>query len=384
MKTLEEISFFPDLEDESNISMSLYTQRLAESIKKMSPKLKINLYKPIAFKCPDIISHVVDRIPYLRFYNKELFLSRNIIYPLMARRYQAQINHIISHNNANLVSIFEPSKTIVTCHDLQPIVAYAGSSVKPKWLKWFERRVQGMQKAARVIAISQNTKRDILKYTNVHEENIEVIYNAVDKSFKPIRDSKVLEDTKKKYGLYKISGNMLLNVGSNQRRKNIEGILHTLKIVRNKGYDVALAHVGQMLNSQQVQVVHDLGLSGKVHDLGHVSTDDLVFLYNLSDMLIFPSFYEGFGWPIVEAFACGTPVITSNTSSMPEIAGDASLIVDPSNPKDISNAIMRILTDKDLRENLTSKGLKRAKYFRWETHAEQVLNVYEEVLLGDV
>ena len=376
---IEGIVLYPDLEDECNISMKLYAERLARGLRSILPKTSVEVFSPRRIGFPMFIHPLVDRIPYVRFYNKEQFISRNIVYPMSVRKKSGIIHHVLGHNNANLVPRLDPERTVVTCHDLQPIVAYIGTEIKPKWLTYFERRARGMEGAARVIAISESTKRDIMRFTNVSEDRIRVIYNAVDSCFRVIEDREYLERVKRKYGLGDRSGKIVLNVGSNQRRKNIHGAVRAIAIAGNLYPDITFVHVGQKLNQEQESLVGELGLNANCIDTGRVSQEDLVALYNIADLLLFPSFYEGFGWPIVEAFACGTPVITSNTSSMPEVAGDAAILIDPDNLSEIADAVIAIFGDENLQYWLEGRGMERVKEFGWEKYAQQLLGVYRDV-----
>lgn len=378
---LKEVNFFNSSKNDTNLSMSIYAKKLLTYINTNRPGIRVEVYSPLTFKYPAFISRAVDRIPLLRFYGRELFVSCYFIYPFTAKRRQAQLNHILDHSVGHLIYSLDPKRTVITCHDLQPIAALGVRyPKKPKWLRWFERSIKGLDKAARVIVVSNSTKSDVLKYTRVRQENIRVIYNGVDACFRVIDSQILVRKVREKYGLGEIKGEIILNVGSCQRRKNIEGVLQALKTMRDKGHDFVFVHVGQNMHMSQRQLVYDLGLSDIVYDLGYLPVDDLVLLYNTSSVLLFPSFYEGFGWPIVEAFSCGIPVVTSNISSMPEIADDAALLVDPENPVAIAGAALNILTNANLRIGLIEKGLKRVKDFSWEKNARDLLKVYDEVL----
>ncbi|MFA4874440.1 MAG: glycosyltransferase family 1 protein [bacterium] len=381
--TISTVALFPDFDEGFNLSMMLYANRLIEGLAAFYPALDVKLYKPRKTEFPDLFKPLLAKIPYVRFYSRELFISRNITYPYLARRHQRQINHILGHNNANLAYHLDGARTVVTCHDLQPIVAYADAPVRPKWLKWFERRIGGMARAARVIAISESTKKDILKYTDVVEEKISVVYQGVDNCFKPIRDEKLLDDIANKYGIDRRSRRIILNVANNQQRKNHEGILKAVRVLRDRNPDILLLHVGDTLHSGQMELAKALGLADILQDVGQVSQEDLVSLYNLADVLLFPSFYEGCGWPILEAHACGTPVITSRTSSMPEMAGDAALIVDPYDIRDIANATAEVLINDHLRKSLIERGLQQVKKYSWENHVNGVISVYDDILSGE-
>jgi glycosyltransferase involved in cell wall biosynthesis len=151
--------------------------------------------------------------------------------------------------------------------------------------------------------------------------------------------------------------------------KNKERLPHKLVIAGKKGW----------LYREIFKTVDTLGLAGDVKFTGHVPWEDLPFLYNLAEIFVYPSFYEGFGLPPVESMACGCPVITSNTSSLPEVVGDAGILIDPRDKEGLSKAIHETITDDDLRRRMRTKGLQRAKRFSWERCARETLKVYEEV-----
>jgi len=376
----EGVKIFQDIETPSNISMSLYAKRLSEGLKNVVPTMEVSVFEPKAVRYPRMIANMIRRVPLARFYGDEVFISRHILYPLMARYSQGRINHVVG-DTANIIPFIDRNRTVVTCHDIQliadPSTTYAANH---KGYRWYVLRKKVMKNAAMVIAISEYTKRDIMKHLDVPEDRIRVVYNAVDPCFREIKDRHELDQLKKTFGLGGNCGRILLSVGINWAHKNIEGIIHALKYVRNRYGDVILVRVGEVFNQSQVKLMRDLGLESAVYQLGRVAPEDLVSLYNLADVTLFPSFYEGFGWPIVESFACGTPVVTSTTSSMPEVAGDAAILVDPKRPEEVGRAAVDILQNADMRNRLIEKGFERAKLFSMEKQAHDTLKVYEEVL----
>jgi glycosyltransferase involved in cell wall biosynthesis len=173
----------------------------------------------------------------------------------------------------------------------------------------------------------------------------------------------------------------LLNVGSTHQRKNIFTVLRVLKTLKEKGLPVCLWRTGSDFTKAQIAFIQEHDLESDIYDLGSPDKARLIQIYNAADVLLAPSLYEGFGLTIVEAMACGVPVITSNVSSLPEVAGDAAILVDPSNVEAIIEAIFKTKQDPSYRDQLIEKGLVRAKFFSWLKTAEQVAQVYENVLL---
>ncbi|MFC1755619.1 glycosyltransferase family 4 protein, partial [Thermoproteota archaeon] len=236
--------------------------------------------------------------------------------------------------------------------------------------------------ADRIIADSQNTKNDILKYYGADEEKIKVVHLAPDKVYKPIQEKELLDKVRAKYNLI---SNTIFSIGIIEPRKNIANLLEAFKILKESyGLDYKLAIAGSkgkngdLPYNEVFHKVKELGLEKDVIFLGFVPREDVPLLYNIADLFAFPSLYEGFGLPVLEAMACGTPVVTSNISSLPEVAQDAALLVDPYNVGELAKAMQRVLTDKALQTQLCEKGLAQARKFSWEKTAKKIISIYEE------
>jgi glycosyltransferase involved in cell wall biosynthesis len=236
-----------------------------------------------------------------------------------------------------------------------------------------------MEKADRVIAVSTNTAQDATRLLDVQPAEITTIFNGIDAEFRVLPTSEVMEIRKQ----YTKSSDTfcLLNVGSTHQRKNIFTVLRVLKTLKEKGLPVCLWRTGSDFTKAQIAFIQEHDLESDIYDLGSPDKARLIQIYNAADVLLAPSLYEGFGLTIVEAMACGVPVITSNVSSLPEVAGDAAILVDPSNVEAIIEAIFKTKQDPSYRDQLIEKGLVRAKFFSWLKTAEQVAQVYENVLL---
>jgi glycosyltransferase involved in cell wall biosynthesis len=218
-----------------------------------------------------------------------------------------------------------------------------------------------------------------MRFIGCDPERLHVVYNGLHERFRRrISDYKVLSEARSHFGFtWSVT---ILHVGKCTFYKNIEGIIKSLALLpdglRNH---VHFVKVGEDFTQAQRNLIHRLGLSERVHFLGQLSVEDLVLLYNVADLLLFPSLYEGFGWPPLEAMACGTPVVCSDRGSLKEVVGEAALMVNPEDPKSIANSVESILTDAELREKLVNCGLERAKQFNWATNAEQVLEIYNKI-----
>jgi glycosyltransferase involved in cell wall biosynthesis len=266
---------------------------------------------------------------------------------------------------------------VITSHDLaifREPETYQFSRVL-YWRKLFEHAIQ---KASCVVAISNSTRDDLIEIMHVPPTKIRVIYCGVNSSFRSINDGDVLERVRMKYGLPK---DFLLFVGLFSPRKNIAGILKSFAILKNKfkipHHLVIVGEKGWRYKSD-LELVNKLGLGKSVLFPGFIKEDDLTAVYNIADVFVFPSLYEGFGLPVLEAMACGTPVVTSNISSLPEVVGSAGILVNPHDHEEIASAIYRLLTDKKLSSRFTKEGLERSSHFTWEKAAAEMLAIFRE------
>jgi glycosyltransferase involved in cell wall biosynthesis len=199
------------------------------------------------------------------------------------------------------------------------------------------------------------------------------VHEAVGSDFRVLSDAE-LDDVRTQAELPE--GPILFHVGNTQPRKNLEGLIRALSLLHLSGLDATLVQAGGTLTREQWELVESFRLERHVLLLGRVSEPALVGLYNLADVLVFPSFHEGFGFPILEAMACGTPVVAADAASLPEVAGDAGLLVDPHSPEEICEATADVLTDAALAAELRHRGLARVRQFTWSKTAEQTAAVY--------
>jgi glycosyltransferase involved in cell wall biosynthesis len=231
--------------------------------------------------------------------------------------------------------------------------------------------------ADRVIAISENTKRDIIRYYGTPEEVISVIYPGVNSFYRRLEQTTDIETVLAGYGVVKP---FLLHVGGLTENRNIAGMLNALTLLKKNNIRPQLVLVGRPFWGFDLRsLLQSRGLTDDVVHIAYAPNENLRILYNAAEVLLLPSFFEGFGIPVLEAMACGTPVVTSNTSALPEAAGDAGLLVDPREPAAIADAVKRILDNPALKKDLVAKGLERAKRFTWRSTAEQTLKVYHSL-----
>lgn len=237
----------------------------------------------------------------------------------------------------------------------------------------------GAQKSLKVLAYSQSVKDDILKVVDIPREKIYVTHLAASDVFKPIADKDSLKAIKDKY---KLPERFILSVGTVQPRKNFVRLTQAYKLLKDRrNIQHKLVIAGRLrLGTEELKSTMDkLQLQDDLILTDHVPDEDLVSIYNLADLFVFVSLYEGFGIPPLEAMQCGLPVIASNTSSIPEIVGDAARLVDPYDIEQISTELENLIFDDDLKDKLREKGLKRAELFSWQRTAQETLNIYEAI-----
>ncbi len=265
--------------------------------------------------------------------------------------------------------------TVLTVHDLAYLYFPDSYTYTYKlFLKVFLTR--SIKIADKIIAVSNNTKSDVVKHFGVPESKIEVIYESADVFFKV--DKSKVHEVREKYGINK---DFILGLGLISPRKNFSTLLKAFKKLLHKGVDVQLVIVGGKgwLYNQVLKLVSDLNIGSKVVFTGYVPKEDLLYLYNCAKMFVYPSLYEGFGIPILEAMACGCPVIASNTSSIPEVCGDAAILVNPLDVDEICERMLTLLKDVSLRESLIERGLRQASKFSWIKTAERTMELYKNV-----
>jgi glycosyltransferase involved in cell wall biosynthesis len=268
-------------------------------------------------------------------------------------------------------------KTIVTIHDLIPLLFphYTGRSKKRRLFALYKcimRRVAG--RADAILADSECTRKDILKTLNIPGDKVHRLYIGVDKRFSP---GDARGHVRERFG---ISGKLLLCVGRQDPYKNVITSVKALRFVRQrrKDLDCQMLVVGErdVRYPEVSEYISRQGLSGKAIMTDYLDDDDLVAAYREADALVHLSLYEGFGLPPLEAMACGTPVVSSDRSSLPEILGDAALFTDPCNPSQAADNIIAVLTDEGLRRRLVEKGREQAARYRWEDTAGRLVEIY--------
>ncbi len=323
-----------------------------------------------------------------QFYDKQIEQDLNTFHRLLWENVEllrlARRDRIdILHAPAFAPPFSRTFKVVVTVHDLIGMFFPNQLSWPSRfyWGKWLPHCVK---RASAIIAVSENTKRDLVNYLKIPEKNIHVIYPSGHESFLPTADRKEVSRMKARF---RIREKYFLFVGTIEPRKNlvrvVEAFARFLKRTKQDlSYQLVVVGIKEYAHGRSFKSLVGQSAAGleDVIYTGYVSNENLNLLYCGAEAFIFPSLYEGFGIPVLEAMACGVPVLTSNLSSIPEVAGDAALYVDPTAVEKITDGMIELVQDARLRRNLIEKGFERVKRFSWKETARQTLGVYEALL----
>ena len=305
-------------------------------------------------------------------------IREQVTVPLDLRRERADLFHAPHY----VLPPLTPCRSVVTIHDCIHLrfpqylpsrlgYAYARGSL---WV--------AAHHSARVLTVSEASKRDILEFFSVPESKISVIYNAIDERF---REEPPADEVMRVRERYQLDDPFILYAGNIKPHKNLERLIEAFHLIRKGELEfVKLLIIGDEISKYAAlrRTVHRYKLHKHVRFFGFVPDATLAILYRLARVFVFPSLYEGFGLPPLEAMASGTPVITSNVSSLPEVVGDAAMLIDPYQPDAIAGAMRRVMLDDRLRDDMRERGLARAREFSWGRSVRRIREIYDEVLAG--
>lgn len=295
-----------------------------------------------------------------------------ILWEQLILLFKCKRKDIIHFPVPSIISPFIRSPCIITVHDL--------AFIKFKTDSWLKNRYRhyslkySLKKAKKIIAVSESTKKDIIHYFGIKPSKIRVLYEAANDRFKVLKGSKTNLGKKlllpKKY---------ILSLGTIEPRKNLSRLIEAFDKLNLREYKLIIAGAKGWKYKKIFEKLDSLKRRRDIIFTGYIDDKDLPQLYNNASVFVFPSLYEGFGLPVLEAMSCGCPVITSNTSSLPEVTCKASILINPYDIKEITRAIKKVLTDNKLRSKLIKEGLKQSKKFSWKKCAKETLEVYKEV-----
>lgn len=338
--------------------LSAYSTNLARELIKYAPNNQIRARSRI----PLLLSKGVNRIINVDF--ESVFSAM----PFYLSLHRTGLNHLTSQEQAFCLNYLR-RKTVVTVHDVIPLVTNEFNSVLAK--KWYTLVLRGVSKANALITVSQHTKNDVVRLLNYPAENIHVVYEGVDHDYFKVAGTRRAENT-------------ILYVGSEMPRKNVMTLFRAFSEVREQIPEARLVKVGLAqwggVREKLVHFVKEHRLEKSVIFKNYV--ENVAQEYQQASFFVFPSKYEGFGFPPLEAMACGCPVLCSNATSLPEVVGDAGVLFDPDNYKELAEKMVRLLKSETLRAHLAKKGVERARQFTWEKCAEETVAVYGTMYEG--
>lgn len=360
-----------------NAGTSNYIYQILQQLPALERK-----HRFVVFTNADRRELIAGRSPQFRFVGNRLDMERparripweQTVLPLeLARRRLDLI-----HGTLNVLPLARRIPGVVTIHDVAflrfPERFLAG---KRRYLSYFTR--WSARGAARVIASSENTRRDVIELLGVRDDRVRVVYLGVEDRMREPVDPEAVARLRVRHGLPE---RFFLFIGTLEPRKNLVRLLDAYAAARRAGVDWPLVLAGGRgwLYEEIFRRVQTLGLEPHVHFPGYVLYDDLPLWYNAAGAFVYPSLYEGFGLPVAEAMACGCPVLTARNSSLPEVAGDAAILVDGEDVEALSAGLIQLAGDEALRATLRERGAVQAARFTWRDTAAGVLDTYEEVL----
>ena len=307
-------------------------------------------------------------------YQKQRFPLRVAWMQMLAGRVLNDIRADVAHFTNGMIPLGTSAARVVTIHDMS-LKLYPECHPMRRRLINRPLTTLAANVADAIVAVSHSARRDLLSFHNIPEARVIVLHEAAGPGFTVITDQVKRGRIRMRYALPE---RFMLYVGAIEPRKNLPRLVEAFAAARKAGIAHELVCVGPYgWSSRDLYAFVDrLGLRRAVHFTGYVPAEDLPVIYNLAEFFVFPSIYEGFGLPVVEAMACGTPVITSNTSSLDEIAAAAALTVDPYDVDAVTSAIVRLASDSSVRHELSHRGLARAREFSWSRSAKEMLALY--------
>ena len=341
-------------------------QHLAREVEHTGDEIVVVSNKPIDTQRP-LPDHV-------RVHDGHRFPVRIGWMQMCAARALEAVRPDVAHFTNGMIPIGSTVSTIVTIHDMSLRLYPQCHPVRRLLLNRPLMHV-AIHRATSIVTVSESARRDVLRLHGVAGDRVSVVHEAASPAFHPIDDRAELDRVRAQYQL---PPRFVLYVGTIEPRKNLARLVDAFADARARGMAHHLVCVGPYgWSSRDLSGrIERLGLNGVVHFTGYARFEDLPAIYNLGDFFVFPSLYEGFGLPVVEAMASGIPVITSNTSSLSEIAGDAAETIDPTSTHALADAMVRLASDRDRRRDLAERGLRRARTFSWTQTAKEMLAVY--------
>jgi glycosyltransferase involved in cell wall biosynthesis len=376
MSTRLTILLAGNLESDTSISMKRYLRQVRDGLQARSEEVDMRVLRPAGGGARSrLLRAAVRRLTYPAEVRRQLRRPQTIL-------------HVIDHFYAYLLPA---AGGVATCHDL---AEFNITDLSPEQLVRWKARVAALKRAAHVFADSEATAEDLRKFVGLERSRITVNYLGADPIFSPIPAGGSLQPRVAALRERARGAPLVLHVGNNLRRKNVPVLLEALAILRRQGIPAMLVKAGEPLGGGDISAwnlgrkggdpelqsqVARLGLHDAILEVDSVTDRELVEIYNVCTLLSYPSLFEGFGYPVVEAQACGLPCVLSNTSSLPEVGGDAALYHDPRDASALARAIAMLTEQPDVRGEMSRKGLENVRRFSWHAHVDRLIDVYQRL-----
>ncbi|MDD5032324.1 MAG: glycosyltransferase family 1 protein [Patescibacteria group bacterium] len=371
------------LMDREYSGVSEYTLNLVKAIlekdRENEYKLFYNSGRDISGRMPEFKNDNVEVVSF-RYPNKvfNYLLQKTFKYPKIDQKLGVDVFWL---PNPNFISLSSGAKKILTIHDLSFLRYPDFFSLRRNLWHYIINIRKLLREFDKIIAISENTRNDIIELGEIDGKKVETIYSGISGELRVVdKNDEVLKKVKEKYNL---ADKFILFLGTLEPRKNVVGLIKAYNELRGDGggfekVKLVIAGGAGWKGEGTRKEWEKSKYKEDIKFLDYIPRQDKVYLYNLASVFVYPSFYEGFGFPPLEAMAAGVPVVSSFSSSLPEVAGSASLLVDPYKTREIARAIERILSDENLKNNLIEKGRERVSLFSWQKAAEKYLDVFKE------
>jgi len=364
------VALIRNLHEEQNISMKLMADRTEAALGGEVEFVNVRPWSPAGLSASSAVGKMMG------------YASRFAMYPRQVASVQADVYHVIDHAYAHLAKRLPRERTIANCHDLMLLKAARGDFGKLRVPRiataMLKHSAAWLRELRTVLTISEATKRDVVEILGVEAARVKVVYPPLDPVYAPMPRSRDRDDLRRDLGFD--SRPVLLHVGSNFFYKNVEGLLRGFAIAQARSKEkLLLVKAGNNLSAEQRKLAASLGVLDQVVERGPLSSEEIQRYYWACDVLVFPSLWEGFGWPPVEAMASGLPVVCSHAGALWEAAADACEVVHPNSPEDIARGVERVLGSPSYHLELIMRGFANARRFEARRFAEAVLNLYCEV-----
>ncbi|MBZ5506720.1 MAG: glycosyltransferase family 4 protein [Acidobacteriia bacterium] len=360
-----------DLRRIGNPGIGRYMKCLSESITAQAPEHEYLLIMPPGGEGLVDAPNAEKIAPRLKYYS----VREQIELPRILIRHKIDL----LHSPHFLLPLVRPCPAVATIHDVIYMACPRDLHSRAGRLYYRAMMKACSRLATRIVTDSEYSKREIVRHLRAAPAKIEVIYPGVDQGFRRVTDSVRIDAARSKYGLDR---DYILCVGIYKPRKNHAGLLRAFRCFRESGGEAQLVIAGPMAEGEHVlrRLATELGIAEHVVFAGFVNEPDLPALYSAARVCVCPSFYEGFGFTVLEAMACGSPVVCSSATSLPEVAGAAALYADPHAPEQMATQILRAMSDEVLRTSLVQQGRQNLQRFNWADTARQTLAVYHHAL----